>query len=105
MTIETTTTYTPMIRQTFDPYLLMNTLQRMNKLLNDKIIPLAEKKLRNLHGKKREFENLMKEWEEVYGRKTVEEADYQEDYKKKIAERPSISIASGTIRLKRIRTE
>lgn len=104
MTI-TTTTLPPKINTYFDPDLLMDYLQRMEKRVKNKIITLANKKIRVQDiGKKKEFIKLSIEFEEVYGRKNDEKEKFKKEIKEKIENMPNISNSSSTFRFKRMET-
>ena len=98
MSIDSLTTsvnLSPMIKQSFDPFLLMTTLQRKMHLLKYKIMPLAMKKLSGNHpciGKQREFEKLYDKFMELYVRKETKEAEYKAENQKKMQERPRYQL-------------
>ncbi len=93
----------PFILQHFNSYLL-DPLLAMKMNVENKIIPLSKRKIREKDtGKKKEFEKLLKEYQETYERKKIEE----EEYKTKIEnakKRPSIHLTAGTTRFTRLQT-
>lgn len=92
-----------MIMQTFNPLLLMTTLQRFKWRLDNQIMPLAKKKIKPEHaGRKKDFYYTLFLFECEYERKTAEEANYKAENKKKIEERPCIPTTGGVIKFKRI---
>lgn len=100
----TTSNFPPQIKQSFDKFLLMTTLERTHWNYCNKIVPLAVKKLINCPGRQREFDKLMDEWEKIYGIKKNEEAHYEAKRQEKIKKRSSISTSEGTMQFKRIRS-
>ena len=95
----------PCISFGFDGDLLMSTLQRMDKSFRTKICPLAERKIKPEHvGRRREFDKMKAEFEELYERKKAEEADYSAEISKKIKERPRFSASGKTMFFKRIQS-
>ena len=102
MSVTTNVHLPPNIVQKYNPLLLMNYFQRVKWRVDNVILPLSSKKIRPEDvGKRREFDKLMKEFEEVYGRKEAEEADYKEKIKEK-GKRPCLPIAGATISFKRM---
>lgn len=98
----TTASLPPPILQSFNPYLLDNAIRRKKRILDDRILPLSLKKIRPQDvGKQREFQKLLKEFEEVYGRKTIEKAEYDAKVKEAAQKRPSIPNSGATMRFKR----
>lgn len=103
MTTITTSVAPPKIAFGFNPYLLETTLQRMQRRVNSKILPLSLKKIRLQDiGKRKQFDGLLAKFKETYERKTAEEADYKAKIAEKIKERPCISASGGTMRFRRI---
>jgi len=100
----TTTIYPfPMIQQTFNPLLLMTTLQRKKHLVESKIKPLAIKKIKPAHvGRHKDFYYLLFLFEQEYERKVKEEENYKAEVKIKVEERPYIPTSAGIIRFKRV---
>lgn len=96
-----TSAFPPMVKQSFNPYLL-DPLMGMFMHINNKIIPLADKKLKIQDvGKKREMEKLIKEFKEVYERKKIEEEEYKAKIKN-AKKRSFIPNASETCTFKRL---
>lgn len=77
----TTVVSAPDIRCSFDPLLLMGTLERMKHSLL-KIVHNAMRKYANCSGKQRDFDQLYEKFSEVYGIKTNEEAEWKAAIKK-----------------------
>lgn len=103
MSIITSVNIDYLIEKSFNPDLLFTTLERVKKRLETKIKPLAEKKLREKDvGKRRQFIMYLIQFEELYERKTQEEADYQAKIEEENKKRPRIPNSSGTIRFKRL---
>ena len=101
----TTTVCAPTTSIIFDGNLLMNTLQRLHHKLENRIKPLAKKKLKDDHvGRRRQFIILLMKFNEAYERKTIEEADYQAEIKEKIKKRPHISTTGSTATFRRLRS-
>lgn len=92
----------PPIKQTFNRFLLMTTLERMRWIYRNKIIVLAIKKLQNCPGRQREFDKLMDEWEKTYGIKEAEEVNYKAEVQEKIKKRSCVPTSSGTVLFKKI---
>jgi hypothetical protein len=92
----------PTIKQYFNPNLLLSTLERLKYNVNNKILPLAMKKLQNCPGRQAEIDKLLDKFMSVYERKEIEEADYKAKNKKKIEERSCISISSRTMCFRRL---
>lgn len=98
--MKTTTNTPPRIEQRFNPDLLLDPLGLIKRKL-DKIIALSIKKIREKDvGKKREFEKLLKEFEEIYERKKIKKAEYDETVKN-LAKRSFIQNSGGTVYFRR----
>ncbi|HEX4374902.1 MAG TPA: hypothetical protein VHZ50_16475 [Puia sp.] len=93
----------PLITKYFDPYLL-DRLLGMYKKVQNRIIPLSKKKIRDQDvGKKKEFMSFLEKFYEEYERKKIEEAEYKEkikNYKK----RSSLPNTAETFRFKRFQS-
>lgn len=89
-----------LIKQSFDPFLL-HRLRWSIKRLEDKIIPLAKKKIRPQDlGKMREFEKLKTQIREEYERKKAEETIYDEKIKN-TSKRSYTPSTGATVRFKK----
>ena len=99
---ETITILPPKIIHRFNKILLMNTLQRREYDVYEKIIPMSLKRLRGCPGRQQEFDKLLAEFREIYERKTIEEAVYQAEIKKKAQERSRFPVTGGLMRFKRL---
>jgi len=91
----TTTCHTaPPILQSFDKNLLMDYFQRKEDQFQNKILPLAKKKIRIKDvGRAREFKKLINMYNELYERKKKERSDYKAAFEKKAKERPCLSTS------------
>ena len=99
--IKTISILAPPIRFDLDPFLL-DPLLGMKRRLDNELIPRSKKKIREQDGgKRREFDKLLKEFEEVYERKKDEEVVYKARIKKAIEKRPHISATGRTVQFKR----
>jgi hypothetical protein len=91
------------LRQYFDPFMLFDGLQRCEWKVKNKIIPNSHKKIRAQDvRKKREFDKLLKEFYEEYGRKKIEKDNYDAEIKEKIQKRPHLSNQGGIMRFKKM---
>lgn len=96
----------PMIHQQFNKYLLMDFLDRSKMQLEEKIMPLSKKKIRDIDiGRKREFEILLVKFKEVYERKKNEKTNYEAALKEKAKERSSFPTSGGVCRFRRMETK
>jgi hypothetical protein len=103
MTVITTVNLPPLILQSFSSDLLSapvwNTLEYLENRMK-KIIEKASKKIRPQDTRKRkEFELLVKEFEELYERKKIEKDEYD---KKKKKRREEMLFVGSTMRFKRV---
>lgn len=91
--METITNLPPKILQSFSSLLLLyGTIKYYSYVFEHVIIPLSNKKIRFQDvGKKREFEELKKEFMDLYGSKEKEETDFDAETKKMVEERPHLS--------------
>lgn len=100
--ITTTTSIPPQIVQYFNRYLL-DPLYGSLRDLEDRLIPIANKKIRACDtGKRKEFDKLLKEYRETYERKKAEEAHYNAEINEKIKKRPSFPTTGKTMRFERV---
>ncbi len=96
--IKTITSLPPQIFQSFSKDLLLGTLERIN-LRKDKILIKALKKIRSQDKKKKsKFDILIKELEELHGRKTIEKNEYDKERKESYQE---MSFMGATMRFER----
>jgi hypothetical protein len=92
----------PILRERFNIYML-DPLLGMMKYIENEVIPLSIKKIRPQDiGKRRKFDELLKEFREVYERKKTEEANYDAKVKEEIKKRPSFSNTGRTFIFKRM---
>lgn len=99
--ITTTSILPPFCRYWYDSFLLDPLLGLKIKMEN-KIIPLSIKKIRPQDvGKRREFDKLMEQYLEVYGRKKNEETEYKAKIEEATKKRPSFSNTGSTMRFER----
>ncbi len=78
----------PEIVQYFDRHLLGTFLDRIHHTVSNSIVPRANKKIRPQDVKKiRQFNALLNEFQEVYERKKIEEADYKAKVKEETKKR------------------
>ena len=99
--ITTSACLPPLISFGFSTYLL-DPLFGMKVRVEETIIPLSLKKIRSQDvGKRKEFDKLLKEYQEVYGRKKNEEAEYKAKIKEAAEKRPRFPNAGSTMRFKR----
>jgi len=98
---KTNVSITPPLRQKFSPYLLLDSLGRID-MNYKKIIQLASKKIRPQDvGKLKELEKLIKTYSELYERKKNERSDYETALKEKAKKRPSLPITGSIMRFRR----
>ena len=103
--METNVNICPIIKQMFDPDLLLDFLGRSLKRLNTKIFPLSEKKIRPQDiGKRRDFDRMKIEFEELYVRKKAAQEKYDKESKELSEKRPRLSAKGGTCMFKRMGT-
>ena len=103
--ITTIVSFPPPILQYFDPYLLLDYIERLLRRVQTIIIPKSAKKIRLQDvGKRRDFDKLLIEFHEVYERKTIEKAEYKAKIKEKAQKRPHIPNSGGVMRFKRMDT-
>jgi hypothetical protein len=94
------TILSPPIKQFFDPYML-DSLLGMYKRVENEIIPLSRKKIRDQDvGKIKEFSELLEKFQELYERKKTEKAEYDEKIKN-AAKRSSLPSTGQTARFTR----
>jgi len=93
----------PKIKLYFSKYLLLWGTLECYKLKLDHILERAKKKIREIDvGKRRRFNELLKEFFEVYESKQNEQADYEAALKQKGKERPRFSTSGTTMQFKRV---
>lgn len=97
--IQTITILPPQITTQFDE-MLLDPLYGLWKRFEDKIKPLYRKIRSQDVGKRKEFDKLTKEFEELYERKKIEKADYEAKIKN-AKKRPSIQNTGRTMRFTR----
>ncbi len=99
----TTSSLPPPIELGFDPRFLYGFLKYKKYRLEEEIIPLSIRKIRDIDtGKRREFDKLLKEFKEEYERKKAEEAEYEAKIEEALQKRPHISASSGVRRFKKM---
>lgn len=93
----------PPVLTNFNPYLL-DPLMGIRHHVEKHLCRLYRKKIRPQDvGKRKEFDKLMKEFYEVYGRKKIEEEEYKTAIKN-APERPRISSSGGVMCFKRFQS-
>ncbi len=93
----------PKIRQYFNKHLLLWGTLEYYKMKLEPILERSKKKIREIDvGKRRRFNELLKEFFEVYESKQNEKADYDAALAKKGKERPRFSNEGSTIQFKRV---
>ena len=94
----------PEIKQSLDKYLL-DPLYGIYIQIKENLITLADKKIRKQDvGRRKVFDRLLKEYEEIYVRKKAEEADYNSKVKEAIEKMPCFPNVTKTMRFKRLET-
>jgi len=87
----------------FDPHLLMTTLQRYMYSVTKEIVPYSQRKIRPQDTKKRKiFDQLLKEFQDLHEWKTIEEAEYKAKIEEESKKRPHFPLIGSTIRFKRL---
>ncbi len=93
----------PDILTSYDPYIL-DRLLGLKMHIKNYVEPLFLKKNRAQDaGKRKEFNKLLREFEEIYERKKIEEKEYHEKIKNS-AKRSCLPIAGPTCRFKRFQS-
>lgn len=101
--ITTVVNLPPLIIQHYNEYFLRDLPDRLMLRVEEQIKILAVKKIRAQDiGKKRDFDNLLKQFYEVYERKKIEKAIYDAEIKEKREKVPRISATEGTMHFRRI---
>jgi predicted methyltransferase MtxX (methanogen marker protein 4) len=80
-------------------------LERKLRYKNE-LITFSKKKIRIQDvGRQRDFDRLLKEYEELYERKKTEEVEYNAACEEKAKKRPHISNTGGIIRFSRMESK
>jgi hypothetical protein len=89
----------------FSKFMLLDALGR-KQVQFEQLRVLAAKKLRAQdRGRRRQFEELSKNFKEFYGQKEAEKAKYQAKVKEKSQKRPHLQACGATFRFKRCKCE
>jgi hypothetical protein len=97
--IQTITILPSQIRTRFDE-MLLDPLYGLWKRFEDKIKPLRRKIRFQDVGKRRDFDKLTREFEDLYERKKIEEEEYKAKIKN-AKKRPDIPVTGSTARFTR----
>ena len=103
-TITVNTVIPPAVIESLDIMLLDPLLGMYRRF--EKLVVRAEKKIRAQDvGKRRDFDKMSRQFEEVYERKKAEEAEYKKSVKEASQKRPCLSATGSTLKFKRFQRE